>query len=74
MFQPMDQGVITRLKWSFRQLIRQRMFGCTAKEGDRAVTLLDAIRCVEKAQRRATEKLLATVPVTREFYRECKKV
>jgi hypothetical protein len=55
---PMDQGVIRSLKCHFHKLILLRMIDCTEKKQDDTATLLDAIRCVEKAWRRVMEKII----------------
>jgi hypothetical protein len=56
LLQSMDQGVMRSLKCHFLKLMLLRMIECTEKKHDHTVTLLDAIRCVEKAWRRVTEK------------------
>jgi hypothetical protein len=56
--QPMDQGVIRSLKCHFCKLILLRMIECTEKKQDHTATLLDAVRCVEKAWRLVTEKII----------------
>jgi hypothetical protein len=55
MLQPMDQGVIRSLKCHYRKLMLLRMIECIEKKQDHAVTLLDAIRCIETAWRRITD-------------------
>jgi hypothetical protein len=57
MLQPMDQGVIRSLKCHYRKLILLRMMECIEKRQDQAVTLLVAIRCVEKTRRRAADRI-----------------
>jgi hypothetical protein len=56
--QPMDQGVIRSLKCHFRKLILLRVIECIDKKQEHTVTLLHAIRCVDKAWRRVTEKTI----------------
>jgi hypothetical protein len=58
MLQPMDQGVIRSLKCHYRKLILLIMVECIEKKQDHAVTLLDAIRCIEKAWRRVSDKTI----------------
>jgi hypothetical protein len=55
MLQPMDQGVIRSLKCHYRKLMLLRMIECIEKKQDQAVTLLDTIRCIERAWRRITD-------------------
>jgi hypothetical protein len=56
MLQPTDQGLIISLKCHFPKLILLRMIKCTEKKQDDMVTLLDAVRCVEKVCRQAMKK------------------
>jgi hypothetical protein len=58
MLQPMDQGVIRSLKCHYRKLILLRMMQCIEKKQDHAVTLLDTIRCIEKAWRQVTDRTI----------------
>jgi hypothetical protein len=58
MLQPMDQGVIRSLKCHYRKLILLRMMECIEKKQDHTVTLLDAIRCIEKAWRQVTDRTI----------------
>jgi hypothetical protein len=58
MLQPMDQGVIRSLKCQYRKLILLRMMECIEKKQDHAVTLLDAIRCIEKSWRQVTDRTI----------------
>jgi hypothetical protein len=51
MLQLMDQEVIRSFKCHYRKLILLRMIECIENKQDHAVTLLDAIRCIEKAWR-----------------------
>ncbi|XP_023721482.1 tigger transposable element-derived protein 4-like [Cryptotermes secundus] len=56
--QPMDQGVIRNLKCHYRKLILLRIVESIEKKQDYTVTLLDAIRFIEKAWRRVTTKTI----------------
>jgi hypothetical protein len=54
----MDQGMIRSLKCLYRKLMLLRMMECIEKKQDHAVTLLDAIRCIEKAWRQVTDRTI----------------
>jgi hypothetical protein len=56
--QPMDQVVTRSLKCHYHKLVFLRMLECIEKKQDRAITLLDAIRCIEKAGRRVTVRTI----------------
>jgi hypothetical protein len=56
--QPMDQGVIRSLKCHYRKLMLLRIVESIEKKQDYTVTLLDAIRFIEKAWRRVTTKTI----------------
>jgi hypothetical protein len=56
--QPMDRGVIRSLKCHFRKLILLRMIEFIDKKQEHTATLLPAVRCVDKAWRRVTEKTI----------------
>jgi hypothetical protein len=52
----MDQGVIRSLKCHYRKLILLIMTECIEKRQDQAVTMLVAIRCIEKTWRRVADR------------------
>jgi hypothetical protein len=56
--QPMDQGVLRNPKCHYRKLPLLRIVESIKKKQDYTVTLLDAIRFIEKTWRRVTTRTI----------------
>jgi len=56
--QPMDQGMTRSLKCRYHKLVFLRMIELIEKKQYHTITLLDGIRCIEKAGRRVTDRTI----------------
>jgi hypothetical protein len=54
----MDQGVTRSLKCHYHKLVFLKIIECIGKRQNRAITLLDEIRCIEKAGRRVKDRTI----------------